>query len=135
MTRYDDIIRLPHYEPQYHPRMSMASRAAQFAPFAALTGHDAAIAETARLTDTELSLSDSELDELNGKLQMLAARLADGTVAVEVTYFLPDAKKSGGSYRRHSGTLRRIDPDDGVLIFADATRIPLRAIAALSLPE
>ena len=75
MSRYEDIINLPHYEPKHHARMPMESRAAQFAPFAALTGHDAAIQETARLTDEEISLGDCEIDDLNRKMQVLALHL------------------------------------------------------------
>ena len=126
MSRYDDIINLPHYEPKYHTRMSMASRAAQFAPFAALTVHDSAIQETARLTD-EFSLGETEIDELNRKMQLIAKHL-DEEIELEVTYFLPDKKKKGGSYEHYTGTIRRIDEYEGVLIFADGKRIPLNSL-------
>ena len=131
MSRYDDIINLPHYEPKYHTRMSMASRAAQFAPFAALTGHDAAIQETARLTDDELSLGETEMDDLNRKMQILVEHLGE-EIELEVTYFLPDEKKKGGSYQHYTGTLRRIDEYEGVLMFTDGKHIPLQSIAELS---
>ena len=135
MTRYDDIIRLPHYEPKHHPRMPMASRAAQFAPFAALTGHDAAIAETARLTDGDLALGDSETVDLNRKMQILAEHLGETVpLPIAVTYFQPDEKKSGGSYRHYAGTLRRIDDYESALVFADGTHIPLQTIADLTSP-
>ena len=130
MSRYEDIINLPHYEPKHHARMPMESRAAQFAPFAALTGHDAAIQETARLTDEQISLGDCEIDDLNRKMQVLALHLGE-EIDIEVTYFVPDEKKSGGSYQHHKGILRIIDEYDNSLVFIDGKRIPIHSIAGL----
>ena len=130
MSRYEDIINLPHYEPKHHARMPMESRAAQFAPFAALTGHDAAIQETARLTDEEMSLGDCEIDDLNRKMQVLAIHLGE-EIDIEVTYFVPDEMKSGGSYHHYKGILRLIDEYDNALVYTDGKRIPIHSIAEL----
>ena len=130
MSRYEDIINLPHYELKHNARMPMESRAAQFAPFAALTGHDAAIQETARLTDEEISLGDCEIDDLNRKMQMLAMHLGE-EIDIEVTYFVPDEKKSGGSYHHHKGILRIIDEYDNTLVYTDGKRIPIHSLAEL----
>lgn len=88
---YDDIIDLPHHVSERHPQMSMYNRAAQFAPFAALTGHDAAITEAARLTDAELELSESDAEVLNRKLAYLQS--LDEKPTISVTYFVPDDRK------------------------------------------
>ena len=94
MGAYDDIIDLPHPTSARHPRMPMRDRAAQFSPFAALTGHGAAIAETARLTDQKIELAEDEKAVLDQKLRLLLETGGEGTF----TWFLPDAKKEGGSY-------------------------------------
>ena len=92
---YEDIIDLPHHVSKRHPKMSMYNRAAQFASFAALTGHDSAIKETARLTDNERELSDSEAEVLNRKLNYILDNI-EGNIPIEVEYFEPDSKKDGG---------------------------------------
>lgn len=120
---YDDIIDLPHHVSERHPQMSMYNRAAQFAPFAALTGHDAAITEAARLTDAELELSESDAEVLNRKLAYLQS--LDEKPTISVTYFVPDDRKKGGSYHTTSGIIKRIEPDEGVLQFEDGTGIPV----------
>lgn len=120
---YDDIIDLPHHVSERHPQMSMYNRAAQFAPFAALTGHDAAITEAARLTDAELELSESDAEVLNRKLAYLQS--LDEKPTISVTYFVPDDRKKGGSYHTTSGIIKRIESDEGVLQFEDGTGIPV----------
>ena len=96
MGKYDDIIDLPHHVSKVHPQMSIWDRSAQFAPFAALTGHDAAIKETARLTDERLELSDEVIMKLNDQLNMIRDNI--GTEQeISITYFVPDEKKSGGA--------------------------------------
>lgn len=105
---YDDIIGLPHHVSKTHPRMSMSDRAAQFSPFAALTGYGDAIRETTRLTDEKIVLSEESKEELNQKLRMISERLA-GHLEVSVTYFLPDGKKAGGAYVTAVGYVRKID--------------------------
>ncbi len=96
---YDDIINLPHHVSERHPQMSMYNRAAQFAPFAALTGHDSAITEAARLTEAEEELSESDAEVLNRKLAYLQS--LDEKPTISVTYFVPDDKKEGGSYHTY----------------------------------
>ena len=94
--KYDDIINLPHPTSKKHPRMSLYARTAQFSPFAALTGHEAAIKETVRQTDAKQVLSEEVIAELNKKLYLIAETIGTQQM-VEITYFVPDAKKDGGS--------------------------------------
>lgn len=124
---YDDIINLPHHVSKVHPQMTMYQRAAQFAPFAALTGHDAAIRETARLTDSQIELGDENNEILNRKLTILRDHLKD-TPDVTITFFQPDEKKSGGSYETYTGNLRVIDDYEQNLIMSDGKRIPLHSV-------
>ena len=126
--RYDDIINLPHPTSANHPRMSLYDRAAQFSPFAALTGHDAAIKETARLTEQKIEQSEDMISLLNEKLQMVADNL--GT-EVTITYFVPDERKSGGAYVSHTGTVRRIDDYEHTLVMTDKTVIPIEQISEI----
>lgn len=120
---YDDIIHLPHHVSERHPQMSMYNRAAQFAPFAALTGHNAAITESARLTEAEQELSESDAEVLNRKLAYLQS--LDEKPTISVTYFVPDDKKEGGSYHTATGIVKSVEPDKGVLQFEDGTGIPV----------
>lgn len=120
---YDDIIHLPHHVSERHPQMSMYNRAAQFAPFAALTGHNAAITEAARLTEAEQELSESDAEVLNRKLAYLQS--LDEKPTISVTYFMPDDKKEGGSYHTATGIVKSVEPDKGVLQFEDGTGIPV----------
>lgn len=120
---YDDIIDLPRHVSKRHPPMSMYNRAAQFAPFAALTGHEAAISEVARLTDMERELSESEAEVLDRKLAYL--RSTQETVKISVTYFVPDSRKKGGSYHTAEGIFKGIEADKGILRFEDGREIPV----------
>lgn len=129
---YDDIINLPHPEPKNHRRMSMMARAAQFAPFAALTGHDDAIAETARLTDKQIELDGALNDELNRTFALLQERINEHPV-VEVTYFVPDGRKQGGSYCTVTSAVKRLALDTLYLILADGTSIAIPAIISLKI--
>lgn len=129
---YDDIINLPHPEPKNHRRMSMMARAAQFAPFAALTGHDDAIAETARLTDQQIELDGALNDELNEAFAQLQQCVSDHPV-VEVTHFVPDARKQGGSYMTVTGAVKRLALDTQHLILADGTSIAIPAVISLKI--
>ncbi len=106
--KYDDIINLPHPVSQSRPHMSMSDRAAQFSPFAALTGFEEAVNETARLTEGYSELEDEQIDEINHILNHLAKHLADRP-EITLTYFLPDAKKAGGSYNTITGIVKAID--------------------------
>ena len=124
---YDDIIALPHPEPRTHPRMSLHDRAAQFSPFAALTGHSAAIAETGRLTDSRITLDESEMARVDAALQRLRELLSQEPVA-SITYFVPDERKAGGSYQTITGEVKRIDTVNGVLLLTDRREIPIADI-------
>lgn len=125
--RYDDIIDLPHHQSAVHPHMPAIDRAAQFSPFAALTGYDDAIAETARLTDAKLVLSDEQMESLNETLAALE-KLLPQRPAVKVTYFVPDAKKAGGAYITKAGQLRRIDTVGTLITFTDGSSIQMADI-------
>ena len=117
MGKYDDIINLPHHVSENHPQMSMQARAAQFAPFAALSGHGDAIKETARLTDSQ-----RDLDEALGEIEEM------DHPEVKISYFVPDTKKRGGHYAVVKGTVKRIDSAAGILLLINGTRIPLERI-------
>lgn len=128
--KYDDIIHLPHHVSPTRPRMSMTDRAAQFSPFAALTGYDAAIRETGRLTDQQVELSEDSRAALDHKQQLLLAHL-DEQPKISVTYFAPDRRKSGGKYVTVTGYMRKIDDYQRTLVLTDGTKIPLDAILEL----
>ena len=127
MGKYDDIINLPHPTSVKHPRMPLADRAAQFSPFAALTGHEAAIKETARLTDEEIILNDEAISILNDKLNDIAENIGTGQI-ITITYFVPDEKKAGGAYVTCSGAVKRIDEFEHTVIMMDGTVIPIDCI-------
>ncbi len=119
---YSDIINLPYRKSEKHPAMTLHDRAAQFAPFAALTGYGEAIDETARLTDKKLSLSEDQTRELNEKMKWLEENLGSRPM-VTVYFFVPDSKKPGGSYMTVHGNVRRIDYIERKLIFTDDYKI------------
>ena len=127
-TNYEDIINLPHHVSSKRPQMPMLDRAAQFSPFAALTGYDDAIYETGRLTDEKNDLSEEEKEALDRKQQILIERLCDHP-ALTVTYFVPDAKKSGGAYVTKNGNLKKIDGFERWMMLTDGTKIPLDDVA------
>ena len=126
-TPYDDIIHLPHHVSKRHPQMPLYNRAAQFAPFAALSGHDAAVGETARQTDEQHDLSQSERDRLDHKMSRLLQ--SEERPEVGITYFLPDKRKSGGQYRTVTGTIKKVDEIEGRLLLTDGTVIPLDSVS------
>lgn len=125
--KYGDIIHLPHHVSSVHPHMPVSDRAAQFAPFAALTGYGDVIKETARQTDEGPDLSENEKQELNYKIQ-LACALPGEKPEIVLTYFVQDEKKSGGAYHTARGKIRRIDPDAGQIILEDGLRIRLDCV-------
>ena len=125
---YDDIINLPHPVSKNHPQMPFRDRAAQFAPFAALTGHDAAIKETARLTDERLELSEEVIAQLNEKINIIRNNIGIEQ-NVSITYFIPDAKKAGGAYVTYSGIVKKIDEYEHTIIMTDQTVIPIEQIS------
>ena len=126
-NRYDDIINMRHYSSPVRPRMSRLNRAVQFAPFAALTGYDAAVAETARLTDKRHELTEDERIMLSEKLRILSENIHVRPL-VRITYFLPDCRKNGGSYEEFIGAVRRIDEGEMKVIFTNGTRIDIADI-------
>lgn len=121
---YDDIMDLPHPVSTKHPPMSMLQRAAQFAPFAALTGHGAAIQEAGRLTDTQKVLEEYDNRHLNEKMASILTDLSQHP-SVTITYFLPDARKEGGAYVTTSGVLKKYDEYLKVLTLEDGTQIDI----------
>ncbi len=129
MGAYDDIINLPHPSSAKHPRMPMSDRAAQFSPFAALTGHGAAIEETARITDRRIELTEEEKTVLDEKLRLLLETGGEGMI----TYFLPDERKDGGAYVAKLGTIKKIDPLEGRVILTDRTAIPIKDILEIEI--
>lgn len=131
---YDDIKHLTR--PQYDdlPPMSMSDRAAQFSPFAALVGYGDAVAETARLTDSRLELTEDEIFELNANLDRLLDCL-DEQSEIKVTYFVPDEKKSGGRYVEKVGVVRIYDSYANELVFMDSVRIAVADMAKLDFLE
>ena len=131
MGEYDDIINLPHHVSRKHPQMSIHDRAAQFAPFAALTGHGEAIAETARLTDRKIELDDYERLKLDEKLLILQEHIME-MPEISVTYFCPDEKKEGGKYVTVTKALRKINVVDRTLLMEDGMQIRIEDILEVS---
>ena len=129
--KYDDIINLPHHVSKKHPRMPMKNRAAQFAPFAALSGYGEAIREVTRITETKRELGESDREELDRKLACLQDHLAEDP-EITVTYFLQDSQKEGGKYVDAFGRIRKIDLYHDLLVMEDGTKIRLEDILDLS---
>ena len=127
MSKYDNIISLPHYEPKYHKRMSIYNRSAQFSPFAALTGYEDAVKETARLTDSKIEISEELMDIINMKLQIIESHIKDKP-EITITYFESDKRKNGGKYLDYGGNLKRIDIMNGFILFEDNKKISLNNI-------
>ena len=127
MGKYDDIINLPHHESKKHPKMPVLDRAAQFQPFAALSGHDAAVRETARLTENRTELDETRKEELDLHLQLLREQLSQKPQVV-ITYFVSDAKKDGGAYFTIIGTIQKIDENRRQVIMENGTVIPVNDI-------
>lgn len=126
MSKYDDIIDLPHYEPK-HKRMPIENRAAQFAPFAALTGHHAAIEETARLTEKNIELSDEEKQEISKKLLFALKNKSK----ILITVFIPDPLKEGGSYQVIIGVIKKFDLMERMIVMSDNTAVPIDNVTDL----
>ena len=127
--RYDDLLDLPHHQSTERENMSLHDRAAQFSPFAALTGHEAAIKETARITDEFVEPDADKKQELDEKLQMIRMALADNkTARVQMIFFKPDGKKSGGSYETITGNIKKIDEYNGLIVFDDNTTVKIEKV-------
>ena len=130
MNQYEDIINLPHHASPSRPQMPMSDRAAQFAPFAALTGYDAAIKETGRLTDEKIELDEEALTALDMKYQFLMDALDDAP-EVTITYFQPDERKAGGKYVSAVGVVRKVDDFERRITMQDGAKIPMDDVLSI----
>ena len=128
--KYNEIMGLPHHVSKTRPQMPMSDRAAQFAPFAALTGYDAAIKETGRLTDERIELDVEALSALDMKYQLLMEAL-DEAPEVTITYFRPDERKAGGKYVSAVGAVKKIDDFERRITMQDGTRIPMDDVLSI----
>lgn len=128
MTEYQDMVTRPHPDPKYHTRMPLENRAAQFAPFAALTGYEEAVEEAHRLTDHRPELSDEEKDALDRALRQA---LEEKERPVTITRFIPDARKEGGRIVTKKGRIRRLDAYHRRLVMEDGEKIPLGEVLDL----
>lgn len=139
--KYADIIDLPHHQSNRRPHMPVEDRAAQFSPFAALTGYEDAVKETARLTDERVELDEYSKETLNRQLNKIKEQLQahansskqgsegqDGQPQIAVTYFVPDGRKSGGAYVTVRGVVRKIKEYEQIMLMADGTEIPIPEI-------
>ena len=131
MGKYDDIINLPHHVSDYHKPMPMANRAAQFAPFAALSGYEDAIYETSRLTEAFKELSDDEKNLLSRKLNYAIENLS----LTEITYFVPDKTKAGGSYKSVTGRIKKWDEYENTLVLKDGKIIRIDLISEINIKD
>lgn len=130
LHKYDDIIHLPHPVSGRHPRMSLLDRAAQFSPFAALTGHDAAIKEAARLTEEWSELDESRKEMLDERLKIIWEKLSERP-EITFTYFRPDEKKSGGAYLTVKGKVKKIDEYEHQIFLEDGTELLIEHLSAI----
>ncbi len=131
-NKYKDIINLPHHISTKHPPMSIINRAAQFSPFAALSGHDIAIKETARLTNKRIELDDYIKESLNTKLHLLDQDLSKD-IEITLTYFQADTKKEGGTYLSLAGKVKKIDKYKSIIVMDDNTIIPINEIISIDI--
>lgn len=122
-TPYDDIINLPRHVSESHPPMAMENRAAQFAPFSALTGHDSAIAEASRITHRQIELTDDRANILSRRLNYVLSLPVRPRICI--IYFAPDAKKNGGHYRSLRSIVKRVDYAEGNIVLENNHTIPL----------
>ncbi len=129
--QYDDIINLPHHVSKKHPQMSLYARSAQFAPFAALTGYEDVVKETARETNKRIEIDDELKSILDSKLQILIEQVK-AKPEVLFTYFVPDSKKDGGEYVTVRGIIKKIDMYNQYINLADNTKIPINEIIDIS---
>ena len=127
MKDYSDIINMPHHVSNNRPQMSMRDRAAQFAPFAALTGYDDAVRETARQTNQKIELLDEQVAILNEKILFLIEKIKDN-LEITITYFIPDKKKEGGAYTTVKGIVKKIDEYNKLIILNDGREIMMDSI-------
>ena len=129
-SKYDEIMGLPHHVSKTRPQMPMSDRAAQFAPFAALTGYDSAIKETGRLTDERIELDEEALTALDRKYQLLINAL-DDTPEVTITYFQADERKAGGKYITATGAVKKVDDFERRITMQDGSKIPMDEVLSI----
>ena len=129
--KYDDIINLEHHISKTHKQMSMQNRAAQFAPFVALTGYEEAVKETARFTEQKIELDEELNNILDEKLRLIQSQIKN-TPEITVIYFVPDDKKRGGKYQKITGKIKKIDDYNKFIIFTDGKYIPIKDIIDIS---
>lgn len=130
MGKYDKIINLPHHVSSTRPHMTMIDRAAQFSPFAALAGYDAAVKETARLTEQQIELDEYEKATLDQRILLLQDRLKELS-EVTITYFIPDERKDGGKYVSITGAVKKIDTYEKQLVLVNKSKIPIGNILSI----
>lgn len=128
--KYDDIINFPHHVSVTHPQMPLMDRAAQFSSFAALTGYDAAIRETERLTEEWREPGESRKEMLDERLQIIRENLSEKPEVI-VTYFKPDEKKSGGAYLTVTGKVKKIDEYGHQIIMEDGMTLPIEKLFSI----
>lgn len=124
---YEDIVDLPHHVSRKHPQPTMADRAARFTPFAAITGYEEMVLEEARVTDDRIEMDESSKAALNEKLNMIL-EFIDEQPEVSITYFEPDKRKAGGAYVTVTGTVKRIDEYEHLVIMTDGKKINIDEI-------
>ena len=127
MENYEDIINMPHHVSTKHPKLSMEQRAAQFAPFAALTGYGDAVNETVRFTEDRIELTNEEKNVINSKLQEIENKILNNP-KITITYFMPDLKKTGGEYITVIDNVKKIDKHRLCLILNNGKEIPINEI-------
>lgn len=132
MSRYDDIINIPHWDPKSHQRMSEYDRAAQFAPFAALTGYDAMVSETSRLTGSRIDLDEEQMSALNETLSAIVERIGEHP-KVSVTWFRKDSRKQGGAYVNTEGTVRDVELANRLIVLREGGKIHLDDIQSITI--
>ena len=127
---YDDIIHLPRHVSKRHPQMSLYNRAAQFAPFSALTGYGAAIAETARQTSPKIEMMEDDRQFMDRKLSILTTCLEEEPT-ITITYFQPDGRKDGGQYLTITGVVKAIRTNERIIMMKDRKKISIDTIVGL----
>ena len=131
MNTYEEIINLPHHISNKHPQMSLESRAAQFAPFAALNGYEDLVTEASRLTDTKIELTNEMKDIINDKLLFVEKHILTKPI-INITYFVPDKRKNGGKYITITDSIRQIDLVNNIIILTSKKKININDIIGIS---
>ena len=130
--KYDDIINKEHYKSKKHPHMSLYARSAQFAPFAALTGYEEAVYETAREVENRIELDEEQKEILDSKIQIIQEQIKDKK-EISITYFIPDLTKDGGRYVTVYGIVKKIDIYNQLIVLEDKTEIPINELLDIEL--